>query len=130
MEVVSTPVAEISFNEAERILNIKILDGAEMNLKNIKVHYKKINDLVGNKNYLALVDASNYYTIDNVAWKYSYSKKAVFNRKAIAHYNCSPANRLTTSVFKKNFKSALPLEFFDSREEAVKWLKSFSARCN
>lgn len=126
MKTIHTPIADINFNETERILHIKINEHAEMNLENTKIHYKKINDLVGNKKYLALVEASNYYTVEKKAWKYASLKKVVSNRKAVAHYNSCFANRLTTSFCKTAYNTSMPLQIFNTRKDAMKWLKSFS----
>lgn len=125
MKIVQTPIAEISFNETESILHIKVFEGAEMNLENAKIHYNEIKKLLGNKRYLALVDTTNYYTIKKEAWEYASSKEIVSNRIAVAHYNSCFANRLTTNFFKTAFHAAMPFEIFGTKEEAVQWLKSF-----
>lgn len=121
-----TPIGEISFNEEERILHVKIKEYAEMNLENAKVHYQMINELVNHRPYLALVEASNYYSIDKEAWKYASLNEVVANRKAVAHYNPCLANRLTTSFFTKAYSSCMPVKVFKVKEEAEKWLKEVS----
>lgn len=126
MEIIRTPIAEISFNKEESILFIKLIEGAEMSLENAKAHYEKINALVGGAQYLALVDASNYYTIERNAWAYASQKEVYSNRRAVAHFNSSTANKLTTSFFKTAYDAAMPMQIFDTRKEALKWLKSFS----
>lgn len=127
MKTIQTPIAEISFDEPEQILHIKVLEDATMNLKNAQIHYEKINKLLGGKKYFALVDASNYFTMEQDAWRYASSKEVVSNRMAIAHYNASFANKLTTNFFKSMYQTAVPLQIFDSKEEAEKWLKSMKA---
>jgi len=124
MKIVNTPIAEIGFDETENILYIKLFEGANMNMGNTLKHYEMINSLVGNKEYFAIIDASNYYTIERDAWEYAASKKVISLRKAVAHYNCSPANRLTISIFKNSHKTATPFEIFDTKEEAINWVKS------
>lgn len=126
MKIINTPLAEINFNHHDNILHIKILEGAAMNLKNAELHYKQINDLVGDKKYLALVDASDYFTMEKEAWQYASSKEVVSNRLAVAHYNSSFANKLATKFFKTSYQTSMPLEIFTTKEEAIKWLKSIS----
>ena len=126
MEIIRTPIAEISFNKNDGILNIKLVDGAEMSLENAKIQYEKINALLGGAKHLALVDASNYYTVERKAWAYASQKEIFSNRMAVAHFNSSAANKLTTSFFKTACDSAMPMQTFNMREQAVKWLKSFS----
>jgi hypothetical protein len=124
MKTVNTPIAEISFNEAEHILHVKVLEDAEMNLANAQIHYKKIHDLVGNRKYLALVDASNYFTMEKEAWQWASMREIASNRIAVAHYNSSFANTISTNYFKTMYNSVMPVQIFPTKEEAVKWLKT------
>ncbi len=126
MKTHRTSIAEIDFNEEERILHIKILEGAEMNLKNAQEHYEKINDLLGSKKYFALVDAKNYYPIEKDAWLYASSKEVVSNRIAVAQYNSSLGNTITTKFFKSTLNTLMPVEIFDTKEDALKWLKTIA----
>jgi len=126
MEIVQTPIAEIFFDKNNSILNIKVIEGAEMTLENTKEHYQKINSLVGDRKYLALVDAGNYYSVEKQAWEYASSKEVASNRLAAAHFNSSSANRLTTSFFKTAYDTPVPVQIFETKEEALAWLSSFS----
>jgi hypothetical protein len=128
MEIIQTSIAEISFNEEENILHIILREDADMNVENTREHYEKINALVGDKMYLALVDATNYYRVEKESWEYASSTEVISNRIAIAHYNSSAANTITTSFFKKMYNVSMPLQIFDTKEEALEWLRSFSLR--
>jgi hypothetical protein len=44
----------------------------------------------------------------------------------IDHYNSCEANTLTTTFFRNNYHSTMPVQIFNSKEEALEWLKSFS----
>jgi hypothetical protein len=124
MENFITPLAELSYNDHERILHVRILEGAEMTLPNARTHYEKINSLLGSKKHLVLVDAENYYRIDKEAWIYASDREIISNRIAIAHYNSCNANKLETSFYKAHLNTAMPMETFNTKEEAIKWLKS------
>jgi hypothetical protein len=125
MQTILTPLANLSYDIAENILFIKMHEGAEMNLFNTKVHFSLINNMVGNKKYLALIDSMNYYSIERDAWKYASTENVLSNRKAAAHINTCIPNRLTLSYFTHTYNSLIPIEFFKTKEEAEKWLKSF-----
>lgn len=126
MKNIETPIATISFNKGESILHIIVKENAEMNVENTQIHYKKINKLVGNQQYLALVDSTNFYSVDKEAWKYASLEEIASNRKAVAHYNSCDANILTTTFFKNNYHTLMPVKIFDSKESALEWLKSFN----
>lgn len=126
MKTVTTPIAIITFDEPESILHIEVRKDAEMNLENTQMHYEQINELVANKKYTALVDSTNYFSVDKEAWQYASLLKIVSNRLAVAHYNSCDANILTTSFFKKAYHTAMPVEIFNTKKEALDWLKNFS----
>ncbi|MCW3075960.1 MAG: hypothetical protein JWO32_569 [Bacteroidetes bacterium] len=126
MSTAITPIANLSFEENESILHIKIRENAEMNLENAKAHYSTINELVKNKKYLALVESSEYFTMEKEAWQFASGKNIISNRVAVAHYNSSLANRLNVSYYKSKLSTAMPLQIFKTKQEALHWLKSFS----
>jgi len=125
MKVVYTPIAEISFDEKERILHVNVLENAEMSLENAQEHYNQIKNLVGDLKYLALVNSSRYYTIQKEAWEYASTKEIVANRVAVAHYESLVSNKLTANFFKATYQTAMPFRIFESREEALSWLRGF-----
>jgi hypothetical protein len=125
MKVIFTPIAEISFDEKARILHVNVLENAEMSLENAQEHYNKIKSLVGEKKYLALVNSSKYYTIEKEAWEYASNKEIVANRVAVAHYQSLVSNKLTANYFKATYQTAMPFRIFESREEALSWLRGF-----
>lgn len=124
MKTVITPLAEISFDKETTILHIKIFENAEVNLENAKKHFEYVEQLIGREPHFALVDASHHYIIEKEAWNYA-SKVHVFsNRKAIAHYNSSKANTLTTAIFKASYKASVPFKIFNTKNEAIEWFKT------
>jgi len=125
IDKVSTPLGELSFNSQTRILHIKIREGADMSLQNAKTHYDLINEYIGNSKYLALVDASNFFTISKEAWKYASLKKVFSQRVAAAHYNSSFPNILAMKFYTAVHDTSVPLKLFNSEAEAREWLLSF-----
>jgi hypothetical protein len=127
MKIIYTKIAELRYKEEEALLFIKVLEGAAMNLENTKNHYEAIKNLTGNKKYLALVDASNYFTIEPAALEYASMPQVVENRIATAHFNSSFANSLTTNFFKAHYNPPIHITIFETKREALEWLKSIHA---
>jgi len=119
-----SPVAELSFDEKESILYVKMLDGAVLNLKNTIQHAKQMEVLTANKPYLALIDTTNFFTMDEETLQYSsIPSNRPSNRIAMACYNPNLANRFTVEVFRKFGKPTYPIEVFTTKQEAIIWLK-------
>ena len=108
MKTVITPLAEISFDKETTILHIKIFENADVNLENARKHF----DLV------------EHYIIAKESWEYASKVHVLSNRKAIAHYNSSNANNLTTTLFKALYKSSIPFKIFKTQNEAIEWFKT------
>ncbi|MCW3075935.1 MAG: hypothetical protein JWO32_544 [Bacteroidetes bacterium] len=124
MKSVTTEIAIMNFDEAEAILHIEMVSGAEMTLENTIEHYRIIKRLTANKEYAALINAANYFAIDKEALKYGSLQNAIGKRTASAHYNISDANRLTVNFFKTQYKPQIPVGSFKSKAEALLWLKA------
>jgi hypothetical protein len=127
MKTVKTPIAEIMFNEKERLLHVDVLENAVMSLENAQEHYNSIKQLVGEKKYLALVNSSKFYTIEKEAWEYASTKEVAWNRVAVAHYQTLVSNKLTANFFKASCQSAIPFRIFETREEALEWLREYKS---
>jgi hypothetical protein len=123
MKKIRTEIAELSFDERASTINIKMLEGAEMNLENTRKHYELIKKLTSDKPYLALVDATYFFTIDKPALKYTSLPGTINKRIATAYYNPILANSFTTEFFRKFYKPPLPTRSFKTKEEAKLWLK-------
>ena len=119
-----TAIAELSYDAKESLLHIKVIEGAEMNIENTIEHYQAIEKITGGKKYLALVDASEYFTIDSDTLKFTALSTTIEKRIATAHYNAAFGNKLTMDFFRKVHKPRLPVDSFDTKEEAIVWLKS------
>lgn len=122
MGTFSSEIAELIFLKEENILHIKIRQGSQMNLKNTVDHYDLINKITQGNKYKALVDASEYFTIDPDAFEYAATPAALENRIAAAHYNGEIANKITATYFKNHYQPPIPFQQFNSKEEAMAWL--------
>lgn len=118
-----SPVAELSFDEKESVLHIKMLEGAVLNLANTKQHARQMEELTSGKPYIALIDTTNFFTIDEEIYKQSSTSLKPPNRIAGACFNPTLANRFTVEVFRKFGNPKYPMEVFNTKAEAMQWLK-------
>jgi hypothetical protein len=123
IKIIYTSIAELTFKDSA-FLEIKVLDGANMNLKNTREHYEAIKTLTNNNNYMALVDVSNYFTIESEALRFASLPETIGKRLASAHYRSSIANSLTTKYFIANYKPPFPIKIFETKAEAIEWLRA------
>jgi hypothetical protein len=127
MKLFKDKISELIYNEDDSMLHIKMIKNVTVSLDYIIEHFEGINQLIGNKKYVALIDISDYFKMQPEAFMHSSLKATVANRIATAFYNPNIANRVTINFFKTYFEPAIPIEMFESREEAVMWLKSFKS---
>jgi len=125
MKTALSPVAELSFDESESILYVKMIQDAALNLVSAKQHGIQIEELTEGKPYMALIDTTNFFTIDDEALKYAGIPSKLEKRIAAAYYNPDLANWLTVKVFKRTSGLAFPVQIFKTKEKAVEWLSSF-----
>ena len=118
-----SPVAELSFDEKESVLYIKMLEGAVLNLTNAIEHSQQMEQITLGKPYLALIDTTSFFTMDEEALQFSSNPPKQPNRIAAACFNPTLANRFTVEVFRKLGNPKYPMEVFATKDEALQWLK-------
>jgi len=126
MKVINTGIAEISYDENKSLLYVKLNEDVEITVEKAGKHYEEIVKLTGNKKHFALVDASNYFTAELKALEYMSRQEVLTNRVASAHYNSVIANKFTINFYKVNCKPAIDIKIFDTKEEALDWLKTLA----
>lgn len=127
MKSTKDKISEFTYDEKESLLHVKIFKNANISLDNVVEHYEEVRKLTNDKKYVALVDTSNYFKVEPEAFMHSSLETSNVNRIATAFYNPSIANRVTINFFKRFFKPAIPVEMFDSMEEALAWLENLKA---
>lgn len=123
METALTEIAEVHYYRTEAIVDIKILEGVEMTLENIRQHYHVIKNMTSNEPYAALIDASNNYSIGPETLHYTSLAETIGGRVATAHYNVSHSNTFTLNAFRYNYRPPVQIKLFGNKEEALEWLK-------
>ena len=116
-------IGHLQYDLDSRVLHIHLFDWAEMSLESTAEHYRIINELTNNDEYYALINAENYFSFDDDAFKHTITKEALGKRRASAHYNSSVANKLNVQAYNALYLPPIPVKYFDSKEEAMKWIE-------
>lgn len=130
MKTINSDIAEITFNEIDSVLSIKIMADIEIDLEKVKKHFELINKITGNKKYIAIVDGANYFHIKDDALRYMASPQATRNRIATAFYSHNLANRLSILCLKLYSPPSTPLQYFSRKENAIDWIQQIKAHEN
>ena len=109
----------------EGILNVKIKEGAEINLQEIQACFDAYTKLGCLKNkVLQLMEGGAFLTFNKDALQYAADNgKYFFVASAIV--NNSMTIRMLFNFFNKFFKQPVPFKMFSTKAEALEWLKTF-----
>lgn len=124
MKTIHTKVATFSYDQNERLLHMKILNGAEIELENAIENYEAAQLLVAGHKHLLLVDGTSNVYISKEAKVYS-AKQKPNSPIAMAVIVTSAANRLVGNFYINFNKPAVPTRLFTTEDKAIEWLKSF-----
>lgn len=124
MKTIHTKVATFSYNQNERLLHMKILNGAEIELENAIENYEAAQLLVAGNKHLLLVDGTSTVYVSKDAKVYA-AKQKPNSPIAMAVIVTSAANRLVGNFYINFNKPAVPTRLFTTEDKAIEWLKSF-----
>jgi hypothetical protein len=124
MKTILTDIAELFFDEETLILHIKILEDVHMDLEKTISHCRMVQKITKGEKYMALVDATNYFTSDEDALKYLALPETTGGRIAMAFHSLNLANRLTIHFFRLLYKPNFAIHLFRVHEDALEWLKA------
>ena len=122
MKTIITQISELQYDEKEYILYIKIKNDVSVDLESIKEHFKATSLLTKNENHFALIDATNYFSIDEEALKYAAMEEYTTGRVAAAFYSANLSSRLTIHFFKLFRRPSYLVQLFKKKEDALNWL--------
>jgi hypothetical protein len=122
-------ISEISYNEEACLLHVKILEKVDIKHTDMVAHLSSVREITGNNKHVVLVDCSNYFKIQPESLLTYSLKKTSPNRIATAFYNINQANGVIMSFFKNYYEPEIPVELFESREEALQWLNELKQSC-
>jgi hypothetical protein len=123
MDTVYTDTAELSYNKEKSLLYIKILEDVSITVEKAKKLADSIHRITEGQKHFALVDATNYFFIEDDALKYMAKPEICAGKMGSAYFSMNLANRLTMHFFKVFHKPSYPIELFRKKEEAINWLK-------
>lgn len=123
-EKIETKSTQIWIDD-EGILHVKIKEGAEVDLEEVKFCFDIYKKLGCHKNkVLQLIEGGSFFTFDNNAQKYAAKHGGDFFIAA-AIINNSLAIRMLFNFFNAFFKNRVPFKMFITKQEALKWLRTF-----
>lgn len=126
MKTIQTKVAIISYNSFERIVYMKILDRAEIELENAIQNQEAVKQLTNNEKHLLVVDARGIDVyVSKEARTFSADRKAADPCIAKAFIVNSTANRLIGNFYINFNKPNIPTKLFSTVEKATEWLNSY-----
>lgn len=126
MKTIQTKVAIISYNSIERIVYMKIMDGAEIELENAIQNQEAVKLLTNNEKHLLVVDARGVDVyVSKEARAFSAARDASAPCIAKAFIVNSTANRLIGNFYINFNKPKIPTRIFSTTEKAIEWLNSF-----
>ncbi|MDF2448293.1 MAG: hypothetical protein K0R26_797 [Bacteroidota bacterium] len=122
MNTIKTEVANLFYNKECRLLHVKILEDISITVEKAKALCLAIEKITNDEKHFALVDATNYFYIEDEALRFMALPENCSNKLGSAYFSTNLANRLTMHFFKVFHKPLYPIELFKKREEAMKWL--------
>ncbi|MDF2450719.1 MAG: hypothetical protein K0S26_223 [Bacteroidota bacterium] len=123
MDTVYTDVAELCYNKEKSLLHIKILEDVSITVEKAKSLSDSIHKITNGEKHFTLVDATNYFFIEDEALKYMALPESGADKMGSAYFSTNLANRLTMHFFKVFHKPSYPVQLFRKEEEAMSWLK-------
>ncbi|HEX8516555.1 MAG TPA: hypothetical protein VF868_10175 [Bacteroidia bacterium] len=125
MNKITTSTAEISYDSSTRILRLKILEGAEIELADALQNAEATRMLTKGAKYLVLVDGRVSVSVSREARTFSAQSKNDGKSIASAFIITSTANKLIGNFYINVNKPEVPTRIFSSEEKAVEWLNGF-----
>ena len=129
METIVTDIAEIFFDEESSILHVKVLEDVHMDMQKTINHSRAVHQITKGQKYMALVDATHYFTADDDALKYLALPDTTKGRSAMAFHSLNLANRLTIHFFRLLHKPNFTIHLFRTHEDALDWLRLEHQNC-
>lgn len=123
LEKINTEISELYYNNEESTLYVKIINDVEINLSKIKKHFEFADSLTNNKKHYTLIDASDYFFIEDDALKFLAYSLNNNDKIATAFFSKNLANRLSILYLNLFYKPKTPVRFFTKKDEATSWLK-------
>jgi hypothetical protein len=122
MDTVFTEIAELCYNKEKSLLHIKILEDVSITVEKAKSLTDSIRKITNGQKHFTLVDATNYFFVEDEALQYMAMHEASAGKMGSAYFSTNLANRLTMHFFKVFHKPSYPVQLFRRQDEAMSWL--------
>ena len=112
--------------DEQNILRVKVYEGAELNLKEVKIYFEAYCELGCNKNnkLLQLMDVQVNAHMTKEAREYvAQNAEKFFIASAVITANL--AVRLIANFITKFYKLEVPFKLFETEEKALEWLLKY-----
>jgi hypothetical protein len=125
MKKITTRTAELSYDPNSRILRIKILEGAEIEIADALQNYEATQVLTKDDRFLVLVDGRVSLSVSREARAFAAQTKNDEKSIASAFIITSTANKLIGNFYINVNKPTIPTKIFSTEEKAIEWLEGF-----
>lgn len=115
----------IDCNAYDGIIKIVYKDEHEFNIKDAMESLDELKKITNGKSYPILKIPGKYSSIDNEARKFISSAEGMKFSSAEAFVTTFLPHRIIGNFYLKINKPVKPTAFFDTEEQAVKWLQQF-----
>jgi hypothetical protein len=124
-EIIKTKTSEIWIDD-RGILNVKVFEGAELTLDEVKINFNVYRELGCNENnkVLQLMDAQAHCSMTKEAREYVAQQAKDFFIASVVITN-NLAVRLIANFINKFYKLDIPFRLVESEDEALEWLLKF-----
>jgi hypothetical protein len=103
------------------IIRIRMQENAYVDLENVKLQYKTIEHLAGNRRIAVLLDARAKFTTTKDAYQYLTQRSQ--ERIGTAVLTSNPFSRAFINTYITVFKPVSPYRLFLDEEKALEWLR-------
>jgi hypothetical protein len=124
MKTIQTKVAYFSYDSRSRILRMKLMEDASIEVEDAVQNYEAAASLTNGEKHLLLVDAQANVYVSKETRIYSAQTKPN-SPLAMALIVNSTANRLIGNFYINFNKPKVPTKLFPTEEKALKWLEEF-----
>ncbi len=124
MKKITTNTSEITYNKIERLLHVKLLENAEIELEDAIQIHRVAEQLTDGDKFMVLLDANTIVTVSKEARAFTAKQHENDGRIAEAFVVNSLANKLVGNFYINFNKPQIPTKIFSNKEKAMIWLQS------
>jgi hypothetical protein len=127
MKVYRTKISEMFFDKYG-ILHKTVVENCHVDLEALQESDRLTRKITENKKVYVLYDARPHFTLTEDAMEFA--QKDIFNKQRLATAIVADkvGVRITADYMKNVLKTVIPIQIFQSKAEALKWLLEIKAK--